>query len=185
MVHQVRQSAGKLQVELPQKLKQALAAQVPVDTVWTKGNVSVQNEQLVLSADSAFALQKLPAKNRLSLGISSATNTAIFGIQLRKVNADQTEANVFIEINSVTGLVSYKTEPMGNNPAYPTIKMPLNAQQGVALEVLLDPLAGVGAVYINRDKALSFRLYGLADYDVGVYSQNEQVTVNGLTRHKQ
>jgi sucrose-6-phosphate hydrolase SacC (GH32 family) len=185
MVHQVRQSAGKLQVELPQKLKQALATQVSIDTVWTKGNVSVQNEQLGLSAGSAFTLQKLAAKNRLSLSISSATNEAIFGIQLRKVNADQTEANVFIEINSVTGVVSYKTAPMGNNPAYPTVKMPLNVQQGVALEVLLDPLAGVGAVYINRNKALSFRLYGLADYDVGVYSQNEPVTVDGLTRHKQ
>lgn len=185
MVHQLRQSAGKLQVELPQKLKQALANPVSVDTVWTKGNVSAQNEQLALSSDSAFTLQKLAVKNRLSLGISSAANDAIFGIQLRKVNADQTEANAFIEINSVTGVVSYKTDPTGSNPAYPTINMPLNVQQGVALEVLLDPLAGVGAVYINRDKALSFRLYGLADYDVGVYSLNEPIRVDGLTRHKQ
>ena len=58
-------------------------------------------------------------------------------------------------------------------------------EQGVALDILLDPLAGVGAVYINQDKALSFRLYELADYDVGIYSQNATVTVSGLQRYKQ
>ena len=47
------------------------------------------------------------------------------------------------------------------------------------------PDSGVGAVYINQDKALSFRLYGLADYDVGIYSGNAPVTVNGLQRYKQ
>lgn len=185
MVHQVRHVAGRLQVELPQKLKQALAEPVPVDTIWTQGSVSAQNEQLLLNADAAFTLQKLAVKNRLSLDISSAVSDAIFGVQLRKVNADQTESNVFIEINSAAGVVSYKAEPAGHNPAYPTVQLPLDAQQGVALEILLDPLAGVGAVYINQDKALSFRLYGLADYDVGIYSGNEPVTVNGLQRYKQ
>src|SRR5690606_2660193 len=106
-------------------------------------------------------------------------------IQLRKVNDDQTAANVFIEINSAEGTVSYKTDSVDSNLNYPSVQLPLNVLQGVALEVLLDPAAGVGAVYINQDKALSFRLYGLADYDVGIYSQNESVAVNGLQRYKQ
>src|SRR5690606_40659731 len=100
----------------------------------------------LLNPDAAFTLQKLAVKNRLSLDVSSAVSDAIFGVQLRKVNADQTESNVFIEINSAAGVVSYQAEPAGHNPAYPTVQLPLDAQQGVALEILLDPLAGVGAV---------------------------------------
>ena len=185
MVHQVRQTGGRLQVELPQKLKQALAEPVTVDSVWTQGSVAADNGQLQLGAAAAFTLQKLAVKNRLSLQLSAAASDAVFGVQLRKVNADQTESHAFIEINSAVGIVSYKAEPVGNNPTYPTVQLPLDAQQGVALDILLDPLAGVGAVYINRDKALSFRLYGLADYDVGIYSQNATVTVSGLQRYKQ
>ena len=185
MVHQVRQTGGRLQVELPQKLKQALAEPVTVDSVWTQGSVAADNGQLQLGAAAAFTLQKLAVKNRLSLQLSAAASDAVFGVQLRKVNADQTESHAFIEINSAAGVVSYKAEPAGTNPIYPTIQLPLDAQQGVALDILLDPLAGVGAVYINQDKALSFRLYELADYDVGIYSQNATVTVSGLQRYKQ
>lgn len=185
MVHQVRQSAGKLTVELPQKLKLALAEAMAVEPVWSQGSVSGSNEQVQVGQNAAFTLPKLAVKNRLSLTLSSAASAAIFGIQLRKVNDDQTAANVFIEINSAEGTVSYKTDSVDSNLNYPSVQLPLNVLQGVALEVLLDPAAGVGAVYINQDKALSFRLYGLADYDVGIYSQNESVAVNGLQRYKQ
>lgn len=185
MVHQVRQSAGKLTVELPQKLKLALAEAMAVEPVWSQGSVSGSNEQVQVGQNAAFTLPKLAVKNRLSLTLSSAATAAIFGIQLRKVNDDQTATNVFIEINSAEGTVSYKTDSVDSNLNYPSVQLPLNVLQGVALEVLLDPAAGVGAVYINQDKALSFRLYGLADYDVGIYSQNESVAVNGLQRYKQ
>jgi len=185
MVHQVRQSAGKLTVELPQKLKLALAEAMAVEPVWSQGSVSGSNEQVQVGQNAAFTLPKLSVKNRLSLTLSSAATAAIFGIQLRKVNDDQTATNVFIEINSAEGTVSYKTDSVDSNLNYPSVQLPLNVLQGVALEVLLDPAAGVGAVYINQDKALSFRLYGLADYDVGIYSQNESVAVNGLQRYKQ
>lgn len=184
MVHQVHQSLGRLQVKLPEKLKLALSEPVTVDTVWMQGSVSQHNEQLQLGQDSAFTLQSLPVKNRLSLGIAATANDAVFGVQLRKVDADGSERHAFIEINSLSGVVTYQTEPAGDNPTLPTVQMALDVQQGVALEILLDPVAGVGAIYINQDKALSFRLYALADYELGIYSRNEPISVSGLTRHK-
>lgn len=51
------------------------------------------------------------------------------------------------------------------------------------------PDSGVGLIILEEgqsiDDVLSFRLYELADYDVGIYSQNATVTVSGLQRYKQ
>lgn len=183
MVHQLRQVNGRLQVELPQRLKQALATVVNPDSVWQSGSVSADSGQWQLDAASAFTLAPLAEKNRLSLSVSAPAGDAIFGIQLRQSGAE-TEHHAFIEIDSAAGVVRYKTMPEGNNPNYPNVEVPLAVQQGIALDVLLDPAAGVGVVYINQDKALSFRLYGLAKYEVGVYSTNQPVLVSELQRYK-
>jgi hypothetical protein len=41
----------------------------------------------------------------------------------------------------------------------------------------------VGAVYLNRNRALSFRLYALANYQVGLFSNADGLTVTDLSRY--
>ena len=55
---------------------------------------------------------------------------------------------------------------------------------GVNIEILLDPVQGIGAVYVNDFRALSFRLYDLATSEVGVYAQSDDISVSGITRFK-
>ncbi|MCW8994834.1 MAG: hypothetical protein OQK77_03365 [Psychromonas sp.] len=62
------------------------------------------------------------------------------------------------------------------------VSVPVDTSAGVSIDLLLDPQAEVGAVYINNNRALSFRLYGLSERKVGIYSKDNAVTVNSLNR---
>lgn len=62
------------------------------------------------------------------------------------------------------------------------VSAPLELTTGVKLDVWLDPELGLGTVYINNFRALSFRLYDLGERPVGVYTRDQSISVSNLER---
>ena len=62
------------------------------------------------------------------------------------------------------------------------VAVPMNLSEGVKLDVWLDPEAGIGTLYINEFRALSFRLYDLNHRPVGIYARDVPVSVVELQR---
>jgi sucrose-6-phosphate hydrolase SacC (GH32 family) len=180
MIHQLHKTEdGQLAVALPEKYRTGLSVAQSKALTWTQGSVVEHNAALTLGADSGFTLAPLAQKNRLIFNINSDNENARFGIELRDPATNQ---RAVIEINAGTDLVKYYRGADAANADNPNITVPLNAADGVSVEILLDPQAGVGAVYFNRYRALSFRLYGLPSYEVGVYSDADEITVTNLER---
>ncbi|ARU26693.1 hypothetical protein [Cellvibrio sp. PSBB006] len=182
MVHQVhKQDNGELIVALPDKLRTGLATPVELTRVIAEG--ATDNLTAVdLTPNGHFTLMELGEKNRLSMHVTSANANASFGIQLR--HADTSEL-AMINIDAANNQAIFYLEGDASNPDNPVVNAPLNTQEGVEIEILLDPAAGVGAVYMNNYRALSFRLYGLGDYQVGVYAADDAISVADLARFTQ
>ena len=64
------------------------------------------------------------------------------------------------------------------------VTVPMNLQNGVTVDIWMDPEAGVGSAYINDFRALSFRLYDLENRTVGMYSRDVTIVVNDIQRFK-
>ena len=62
------------------------------------------------------------------------------------------------------------------------VAVPMNLTEGVNLDVWLDPEAGIGTLYINEFRALSFRLYDLNQRPVGIYARDVPLSVSELQR---
>ena len=62
------------------------------------------------------------------------------------------------------------------------VAVPMDLTMGVKVDVWLDPQAGLGTVYINDFRALSFRLYDLEQRSAGVYTRDQSVSVVELQR---
>jgi len=183
MVHQVGKTAGdELAVFLPEKLRAGLASAQPVTRVWNAGDVSESGSAIAVAANARFTLAESAQKNRLSFRVTSDNADAAFGVQLRNPLTNQLAV---IEINAAQEWAKYYRAGDAANADNPVVATPLDAGAGVEVEILLDPAAGVGAVYFNHYRALSFRLYELADYQVGVYATADAISVSNLERFAQ
>ena len=182
MVHQVTESNGELSVHLPQKLRDGIATTMATTSVWTSGSVTASETNPSLTSDSAITLAPSANKNRITMTVTSDNVDAKFGIQLRKVSEEQADKNAFIEIDAGSNQAKFYFEGDANNNLNPTVSLPLDLTAGVKIDILLDPAAGVGVVYMDDFRALSFRLYELADYEVGLYSTADNISVNELAR---
>jgi sucrose-6-phosphate hydrolase SacC (GH32 family) len=182
MVHQVHKlDNGELVVALPEKMRTGLATPAELTRAIAEG-VTDNLSAIDLTPNGRFTLTELAEKNRLSLRVTSANANASFGIQLR--HADSGEL-AMINIDAANNQASFYLDGDASNPDNPVVSVPLDTLDGVEIEILLDPAVGVGAVYMNNYRALSFRLYGLSDYQVGVYSTADAISVADLARFTQ
>lgn len=180
MIHQLhKMDDGQLAVSLPEKYRTGLSVTQAADMVWTLGSAVNNAGVITVDANSAFTLAPSTQKNRLAFSVNSANANAQFGIELRN---PATNARVVIAVDPLNDSAQYYRDGDAANPDNPVVAVPLDMTAGVDVEVLLDPQAGVGAVYFNNYRALSFRFYDLPDYEVGVYSGAEAITVNDLQR---
>ena len=62
------------------------------------------------------------------------------------------------------------------------VAVPMELTSDVKLDVWLDPEAGLGTVYINDFRALSFRLYELDQRPIGVYTREHNISIGDLQR---
>ena len=62
------------------------------------------------------------------------------------------------------------------------VAVPMELTSDVKLDVWLDPEAGLGTVYINDFRALSFRLYDLDQRPIGVYTREHNISIVDLQR---
>jgi hypothetical protein len=65
----------------------------------------------------------------------------------------------------------------------PSVNLPLDATTGINLDIYMNPNLGVGSVYINNYRALSFRLYDLKLNHVGVFTQDSAINISNLKRY--
>jgi sucrose-6-phosphate hydrolase SacC (GH32 family) len=180
VVHQLHKTDdGQLAVSLPEKYRTGLSVAQPTDVVWTQGSVDEVGGAVSLAANSAFTLAPSTQKNRLAFNVKSQNANAQLGIELRN---PETNERVVVAIDAANDSASYYRDGDITNADNPAVAVPLDIAQGVNIEVLLDPQAGVGAVYFNNYRALSFRLYDLPAYEVGVYSGADAIEVTGLER---
>jgi len=181
MIHQVKKLAsGELAVSLPQKLMTALSNAGSTDAVWSDAAVTGSVTNLNLNPNTRFTLAESNVKNRLSLTLNSQSADAVAGLQLRNPT---TGKSAFVKIDSLNNKATFYFEGDESNPGNPSVSLPLDYSQGVKLDVYMDPIAGVAAVYINDFRALSFRLYDLAHYQVGLFATADVVSVADLKRY--
>lgn len=181
MVHQVSKTAGgELAVQLPQKLATGLSKAVATDAVWSSGTITGAITNLAIPANTQFTLAPGKLKNRLSFTLTSANADAVAGVQLRNPTSGK---STFIKLDSLNNKASVYAEGDEANSNNPTLSVPLDYTQGVKVDVYLDPIAGVGAVYMNDFRALSFRLYDLANVQVGLFSTGDAITLTALKRY--
>ena len=89
-----------------------------------------------------------------------------------------------MEINGATSEVTFYHKDDRSNSANPQVLSNIDPLVGVNIDILLDPTQGVGVVYVDEFRALSFRLYDLATSEVGVYAQSDDISVSGVTRFR-
>jgi sucrose-6-phosphate hydrolase SacC (GH32 family) len=182
MAHQLAVTDdGQLAVKMPELYRQELVSELSTSSVSSSDNVTENAGEVNIPAGSNMLLAREADKNRMSFTLNSGNENAIFGLQF-KDSADNSEH--FVEINGATNVVTFYHKDDLSNPANPQVLTEINPVAGVAVEILLDPVQGVGAVYIDQFRALSFRLYDLATSEVGVYAQSDDITVSEITRFK-
>jgi sucrose-6-phosphate hydrolase SacC (GH32 family) len=181
LVHQVKKTIdGELAVSLPQKLVTGLNKNVATEAVWSNNSVSGAISNLNLAANTQFTLAPSALKNRLSLTLTSANADAVAGVQLRNPTSGK---SYFVKIDSLNNKASFYAEGDEANSNNPSVNLPLDYTQGIKIDIYLDPIAGVGAVYMNDFRALSFRLYDLANLQVGLFSTGDAIALTELKRY--
>jgi hypothetical protein len=182
MAHQLAVTDdGQLAVKMPDMYKQELVSVLPTSLVSFSDNVTENGGVVNIPAGSRMLLASETSKNRVSFTINSDNENAIFGLQF-KDSKDNSEH--FVEINGETNEVTFYNKDDRSNTANPEVLTEINPVLGVTIEILLDPVQGVGAVYIDQFRALSFRLYDLPTSEVGVYAQSGDINVSEVTRFK-
>jgi len=168
-------------VKMPELYRQELVSVLSTSSVSSSANVTENDGVLTVPTGSYMLLASEANKNRLSFTINSDNENAIFGLQFTD-SADNSEH--FVEINGETNEVTFYNKDDRSNSANPQVLTQIDPVVGVSIEILLDPVQGVGAVYIDQFRALSFRLYDLQTSEVGVYAQSSDITVSEVTRFK-
>ena len=182
MAHQLDvTNDGQLAVKMPELYREALVNVLSTSSASASGNVTENSGEVNIPAGSHMLLASEASKNRLSFTINSDNESAIFGVQF-KDTSDNSEH--FVEINGTTNEVTFYNKDDRSNTANPQVLSTIDPLLGVNIEILLDPVQGIGAVYVNDFRALSFRLYDLATSEVGVYAQSDDISVSGITRFK-
>ncbi|NHN36341.1 hypothetical protein G8764_03445 [Pseudomaricurvus alcaniphilus] len=64
----------------------------------------------------------------------------------------------------------------------PVVKVDLDTEAGVGLDLFLNPEVGIGTLYLDGKRALSFRLYDMKDYDIGLYTNDDGISIDNLVR---
>lgn len=62
------------------------------------------------------------------------------------------------------------------------VNVPMEITSGVNIDVVLYPQADYGVAYINNFRALSFRLYGIGEREIGLFSRDTTIEVTDLNR---
>ncbi|NHN36340.1 hypothetical protein G8764_03440 [Pseudomaricurvus alcaniphilus] len=197
MVHQLHATEnGNLAVKLPDKLRQQLNRPLSVEDMETSSGVvqhdSVQSEskndkaKLQMNNGNIFqtpgAQILLPAfdsMNLLQVDLTSNKENAKLAVVFAQADS---QVHYLIELDSEKQLARLLSKNAEQVTELARVPIELNAQQGIQLELFLHPENGVGSLYINQDKALSFRLYQLAEYKVGVQAISGIIEIKELNR---
>ncbi|WP_143870006.1 hypothetical protein [Catenovulum sediminis] len=183
LVHQLhKHPSGELAVKMPEKLINQLDSSMPLSLSWTQGNAQLQNNTATLTANSALTLAASEQPNRIQFNLASTSADAVSGIQFRLPVSGQADKLAYLKLDPTSSTAKFYFAGDEQNTANPSVTIPFNMQSGVHVDLWLNPQSGVGAIYLNHYRALSFRLYDLAQYQIGLFSENRDVTASGFTR---
>lgn len=151
---------GTLGVRLPEAHRDYLGEAVPLAGEVTSGAV------LTLHAGGEQALGTVERPLRATAKARLLDGAKDFGIFIRNEETGSTaRLHVLTDENTLSFRVA--EEP---TDADPHVSIPLEGVKEVDLELLLGDTAGV--LYVNDEKALSFRLYDMAGRTVGLFSRD-------------
>ncbi len=183
MIHQVKLNNGELALELPEKIRTGLMQSMPVESVFTEGGATATAKGFSLPAHSAVTLAASSVKNRWAFNVDSASANAEFGLLFRKPLEDEADKRAHLEVDAANNQAKFYFAGDEGNQFNPVVTIPLDASAGIDFELIADPKAGIGSLYINNTRALSFRLYEIADYEIGFYSTADTINVTDLSRY--
>lgn len=181
MIHQLTKTAnGEVSVSLPQRIKNTLANPLPATIAWSDSGLSGNAENIQLNAYNRFALDAQKTQNRFSLRVTSSNAGALFGLQFRNSATGKLSA---LKIDAANDKASFYAEGDEGNFNNPSVSVPLDASSGIDIDVYTDPNLGVGAIYLNNYRALSFRLYELKLNQIGLFTGNNSISISNLKRY--
>jgi hypothetical protein len=181
MIHQLSKSAsGEITVALPQRIKNLLTNPVAATIAWSDTGLSGNAENIFLKPFARFTLDAFKTNNRISLTATSSNASAVFGVQFRNFTNGKLAK---LKIDALQDNASFYFEGDEGNVNNPSVNLPLDATTGINLDIYMNPNLGVGSVYINNYRALSFRLYDLKLNHVGVFTQDSAINISNLKRY--
>ncbi len=204
MIHQLHTLAsGELAVKFPDKLRQQLSqtlARLDSQSQLINAAVSSKAKGKAWAKTKANSNNRIPSESealtslnpneQLMLNAESSMNLLSVATQGDKAEA---EFAIVFEDNTLRGRYLLILDSLNNQAKFvyeaadiqtllADIKVNLSVDSGISLELFMHPENGVGSLYINQDKALSFRLYDLANYQVGIEALKHNLDILSLTR---
>ncbi|WP_016957558.1 hypothetical protein [Catenovulum agarivorans] len=186
LMHQLhKKPTGELAVKFPEKLKQQMSQQMPVDNLqankgvrsFNKGRFA--NSALLVLPKGQFLLPAASNKNLIELSVVSKNTNAKLAVLL---SSDKHSVQYKILLNSAQNKAMLLQEINGQQNMIAEVAVQLDPKKDIQLQLYSDPQSGVGSLYINQDKALSFRLYQLKDYQVGLEAIKGMFEVKEMVR---
>ncbi|MER2493253.1 hypothetical protein ABS311_15345, partial [Catenovulum sediminis] len=186
IMHQLHKKPnGELAVKFPKKLRQQMSQQMPVENLqankgvrsFNKGRFA--NSALLVLPKGQFLLPAASNKNLLELAVVSKNTNAKLAVAL---NSDKHSVQYKILLNSAQNKAMLLQQINGNKNVIAEVEVQLDPKKDIQLQLYSDPQSGVGSLYINQDKALSFRLYQLKDYQIGLEAIKGMFEVKDMNR---
>ncbi|WP_343685113.1 hypothetical protein [Asticcacaulis sp.] len=153
-------SDGELAVQLPQSVAQQFAVE--------RKSLSIGNQAI---GDGAKA-----TLTHIDVRVTPGDE---FGFSFKRRNSDLTSQ---IRIDTQTGQAKFFLN--GGSAEAPSIAFPPSSDGNYSVDLVLDPKLGLGIVYINAFRALSFRYYDVRYTDVSVYSKSAPLALTGTVRER-
>ncbi|WAJ71995.1 hypothetical protein [Catenovulum adriaticum] len=172
IMHQLHKKPnGELAVKFPDRLKAQFKNTLPLKGQ-SDSNLKLRPKQKTFFAAHAN-------KNLLEFSSKSKNPNAKLAILLRNKSEKSTYK---LLLNSRKNTVTLIQKINSVRTVLADVKVNLNPRNGIKLQLYSDPVNGIGSLYINEDKALTFRLYQLKDYTVGIKAKKGMLEVSELSR---
>jgi hypothetical protein len=89
-----------------------------------------------------------------------------FGIALTAENSGRVST---VELDTASGVASFLYN--GDTNFAPSVRFPVPEDGQYRLDLVIDPVLGLGILYINNFRALSFRYYKVAGTNLSLFSE--------------
>lgn len=150
----------------------ALAVQLPVSIA---NQFNVQKKTLSI-ADQVIGEGAKATLTHVDIQVSAGDE---FGFQFKRRNSNLTSE---VRIDTQMGQAKFLLN--GGAADAPSVAIPVAPDGRYSVDMVLDPKLGLGIVYINAFRALSFRYYDVRHTDVSVYSKTTPLGLSGSVRER-